>query len=246
MSPVLSTFFAMRDALAEKGKDAAMINPVVPVDLIIDHSVQVDYYGTPDCLEKNVQMEYDRNGERYSLLKWAQASFDNMRIVPPKSGICHQVNLEYLGQIVLKGDVEGENTAFCDTLVGTDSHTTMINAIGVMGWGVGGIEAEAVMLGQPYYMPIPEVIGLRLTGEIGEGITGTDVVLTVTELLRRNKVVEKFVEVFGGTEIPHTPRQSDHIKYVAGVRVNNGVLPCRRRDPQIYEKHQQSRTGSVC
>lgn len=188
---------AMRDALAEKGKDAAMINPVVPVDLIIDHSVQVDYYGTPDCLEKNVQMEYDRNGERYSLLKWAQASFDNMRIVPPKSGICHQVNLEYLGQIVLKGDVEGENTAFCDTLVGTDSHTTMINAIGVMGWGVGGIEAEAVMLGQPYYMPIPEVIGLRLTGEIGEGITGTDVVLTVTELLRRNKVVEKFVEVFG-------------------------------------------------
>ncbi|ADD68791.1 aconitate hydratase 1 [Denitrovibrio acetiphilus DSM 12809] len=188
---------AMRDALAEKGKKASLINPVVPVDLIIDHSVQVDYYGTPDCLDKNVAKEYERNSERYSLLKWAQASFDNMRIVPPRSGICHQVNLEYLGQIVLKGEVNGEETAFCDTLVGTDSHTTMINAIGVMGWGVGGIEAEAVMLGQPYYMPIPEVIGLRLTGEIAEGITGTDVVLTITELLRRHKVVEKFVEVYG-------------------------------------------------
>ncbi|PLX68692.1 MAG: aconitate hydratase AcnA [Denitrovibrio sp.] len=188
---------AMRDALAEKGKDAALINPVVPVDLIIDHSVQVDYYGTPDSLDKNVAKEYERNMERYSLLKWAQASFDNMRIVPPRSGICHQVNLEYLGQIVLKSEVEGEVTAICDTLVGTDSHTTMINAIGVMGWGVGGIEAEAVMLGQPYYMPIPEVVGLRLTGKIAEGITGTDVVLTITELLRKHKVVEKFVEVFG-------------------------------------------------
>ncbi len=190
---------AMRDALAEKGKDAALINPVVPVDLIIDHSVQVDYYGTSDSLDKNVAKEYERNMERYSLLKWAQASFDNMRIVPPRSGICHQVNLEYLGQIVLKSDVGGEVTAICDTLVGTDSHTTMINAIGVMGWGgVGGIEAEAVMLGQPYYMPIPEVVGLRLTGKIAEGgITGTDVVLTITELLRRHKVVEKFVEVFG-------------------------------------------------
>jgi len=188
---------AMRDALAEKGKDASLINPVVPVDLIIDHSVQVDFYGSEDSLDKNVEMEYQRNSERYSLLKWAQASFDNLRIVPPRSGICHQVNLEYLGQIVLKTDIDGEATAICDTLVGTDSHTTMINAIGVMGWGVGGIEAEAVMLGQPYYMPIPEVIGLRLTGEIAEGITGTDVVLTVTELLRRHKVVEKFVEVYG-------------------------------------------------
>lgn len=188
---------AMRDALAEKGKDASLINPVVPVDLIIDHSVQVDYYGTPDCLDKNVELEYKRNSERYSLLKWAQASFDNMRIVPPRSGICHQVNLEYLGQIVLKTDVNGEETAICDTLVGTDSHTTMINAIGVMGWGVGGIEAEAVMLGQPYYMPIPEVVGLRLTGKIAEGVTATDVVLTITELLRRHKVVEKFVEIYG-------------------------------------------------
>lgn len=195
--PGIVDLAAMRDALAEKGKNAALINPIVPVDLIVDHSVQVDCYGKSECLEENVRMEYKRNSERYSLLKWAQASFDNMRIVPPKSGICHQVNLEYLGQTVLRGQVNGEETAFCDTLVGTDSHTTMINAIGVMGWGVGGIEAEAVMLGQPYYMPVPEVVGLRLTGKIPEGITGTDVVLKVTELLRQHKVVEKFVEVFG-------------------------------------------------
>lgn len=188
---------AMRDAMAERGKDPSKINPVVPVDLIIDHSVQVDYYGTPDCLDKNVKLEYERNKERYTLLKWAQKSFDNMRIVPPKSGICHQVNLEYLGRTVLHGEVNGELTAYCDTLVGTDSHTTMIDAIGVMGWGVGGIEAEAVMLGQPYYMPIPEVVGLKLTGEISEGIDATDVVLTITELLRRHGVVEKFVEVHG-------------------------------------------------
>ncbi|MGE4319054.1 MAG: aconitate hydratase AcnA [Deferribacterales bacterium] len=188
---------AMRDALVDKGKDASMINPLVPVDLIVDHSVQIDYYGTPDALDKNVKLEYERNGERYAFLKWAQASFNNMRIVPPKSGICHQVNLEYLGQVVIRQQFNGEETAICDTLVGTDSHTTMINSIGVLGWGVGGIEAEAVMLGQPYYMPIPEVIGLKLTGKIAEGITGTDVVLAITELLRKTKVVEKFVEVYG-------------------------------------------------
>jgi len=188
---------SMRDAVAKKGKDPSVINPLVPVDLIVDHSVQIDFFGDKESLEKNLQMEYQRNEERYSVLKWAQESFDNLTIVPPSSGICHQVNLEYLGQIVQKGKLDGEKTAFCDTLVGTDSHTTMINAIGVMGWGVGGIEAEAVMLGQPYYMPIPEVIGLKLKGKISEGITGTDVVLKITELLRQNNVVEKFVEVFG-------------------------------------------------
>ena len=188
---------AMRDAIVEKGKDASMINPLVPVDLIVDHSVQIDYYGTDDAIDKNVKLEYERNGERYAFLKWAQASFNNLRIVPPRSGICHQVNLEYLGQGAIRREFNGEMTAFCDTLVGTDSHTTMINSIGVLGWGVGGIEAEAVMLGQPYYMPIPEVIGLKLTGKIAEGITGTDVVLAITELLRKTKVVEKFVEVFG-------------------------------------------------
>ncbi|RXJ81574.1 aconitate hydratase AcnA [Arcobacter sp. F2176] len=195
--PAIVDLASMRDAIAKEGKDASLINPLVPVDLIVDHSVQVDFNGTEDSLDKNVQMEYKRNEERYSVLKWAQVSFDNLRIVPPRSGICHQVNLEYLGQIVQREEKDGEKIAYCDTLVGTDSHTTMINSIGVMGWGVGGIEAEAVMLGQPYYMPIPEVIGLRLSGEIKEGITGTDVVLAITKILREYKVVEKFVEVYG-------------------------------------------------
>lgn len=195
--PAIVDLASMRDAITKQGKDSKLINPLVPVDLIVDHSVQVDYYGSSDSLEKNVEKEYQRNSERYSVLKWAQKSFDNLQIVPPKSGICHQVNLEYLGQIVQKEEIDGSKVAYCDTLVGTDSHTTMINAIGVMGWGVGGIEAEAVMLGQPYYMPIPEVIGLRLSGEIKEGITGTDVVLAITQILREYKVVEKFVEVYG-------------------------------------------------
>ncbi|WP_022850003.1 aconitate hydratase AcnA [Limisalsivibrio acetivorans] len=188
---------AMRDAVDDMKKDPSVINPLVPVDLIVDHSVQVDYFGSKDSLEKNVALEYERNGERYSVLKWGQKAFSNFRIVPPSSGICHQVNLEYLGKVVDTREIDGESVAICDTLVGTDSHTPMINAIGVMGWGVGGIEAEAVMLGQPYYMPIPEVVGLKLTGKIKEGITGTDVVLTITELLRKHNVVEKFVEVFG-------------------------------------------------
>lgn len=188
---------AMRDAVNEQGKPASLINPLVPVDLIVDHSVQVDYYGTADSLDLNVKKEYERNSERYKLLKWAQKSFSNMRIVPPNSGICHQVNLEYLGEIASVRELNGEHTVICDTLVGTDSHTTMINCIGVMGWGVGGIEAEAVMLGQPYYMTIPEVVGVRLVGKVAEGVTGTDVVLYITQLLRKHKVVEKFVEFFG-------------------------------------------------
>lgn len=188
---------AMRDAVKEAGKNPAIINPLVPVELIVDHSVQIDYFGTDDSLEKNVEIEYKRNGERYTVLKWAQDAFKNVIIVPPSSGICHQVNLEYLGKVVDTREIDGETVAVCDTLVGTDSHTPMINSIGVMGWGVGGIEAEAVMLGQPYYMPIPEVIGLKLTGEISEGITGTDVILAITELMRKHKVVEKFVEAFG-------------------------------------------------
>jgi aconitate hydratase len=195
--PGIVDLAAMRDAVNDTGKDPKLINPLVPVDLIVDHSVQVDYFGSDDSLERNVDMEYKRNGERYQVLKWAQKAFENVRIVPPSSGICHQVNLEYLGKCIDTREIDGEKVAICDTLVGTDSHTPMINAIGVVGWGVGGIEAEAVMLGQPYYMPIPEVIGLKLTGTIAEGITGTDVVLTITELLRKHKVVEKFVEVFG-------------------------------------------------
>ncbi|MFH2218694.1 MAG: aconitate hydratase AcnA [Pseudomonadota bacterium] len=191
--PAVVDLAAMRDAIKALGGDPMKINPLVPVDLVVDHSIQVDYFGTADSLTKNVAKEYERNGERYALLKWAQKSFSNFRVVPPNSGICHQVNLEYLGQVIM---VEG-GLAFPDTLVGTDSHTTMINGIGVMGWGVGGIEAEAVMLGQPYYMSIPEVIGVKLTGELTEGVTATDLVLFVTELLRGHNVVEKFVEFFG-------------------------------------------------
>ena len=195
--PAVVDLAAMRDAVKDMGGDPTKINPLVPVDLIVDHSVQVDYFGTPDALTKNVAKEYERNSERYALLKWAQKSFDNFSVVPPNSGICHQVNLEYLGQIVIAENQGNGVTAYPDTLVGTDSHTTMINGIGVMGWGVGGIEAEAVMLGQPYYMSIPEVIGVRLLGELQEGVTATDLVLSVTEMLRNHGVVEKFVEYFG-------------------------------------------------
>ena len=195
--PAVVDLAAMRDAVHDLGGDPAKINPLVPVDLVVDHSVQVDYFGTPEALTKNVAMEYERNSERYELLKWAQKSFDNFSVVPPNSGICHQVNLEYLGQIIISQNSGNGAAAYPDTLVGTDSHTTMINGIGVMGWGVGGIEAEAVMLGQPYYMSIPEVIGVRLVGDLQEGVTATDLVLKATEMLRNHGVVEKFVEYFG-------------------------------------------------
>ncbi|MFH1993029.1 MAG: aconitate hydratase AcnA [Pseudomonadota bacterium] len=195
--PAVVDLAAMRDAVQDLGEDPMKINPLVPVDLIVDHSVQVDYFGTRDALQKNVAKEYERNRERYALLKWAQKSFNNFRVVPPNSGICHQVNLEYLVQVVMTAEFDGKAIAFPDTLIGTDSHTTMIDGIGVMGWGVGGIEAEAVMLGQPYYMSIPEVIGVKMVGALNQGITATDLVLVVTELLRKHNVVEKFVEYFG-------------------------------------------------
>ncbi|MDH4205903.1 MAG: aconitate hydratase AcnA [Desulfobacteraceae bacterium] len=195
--PAVVDLAAMRDAVKDLGGDPMKINPLVPVDLIVDHSVQVDHYGTKDSLEKNVAKEYERNGERYALLKWAQKSFDNFRVVPPNSGICHQVNLEYIGHVVMAQKQNDGWAAYPDTLVGTDSHTTMIDGIGVVGWGVGGIEAEAVMLGQPYYMSIPQVVGVRLVGELEKGVTATDLVLVITELLRKHKVVEKFVEYFG-------------------------------------------------
>lgn len=195
--PAVVDLAAMRDAIKDLGGDPGKVNPQVPVELVADHSVQVDYSGTKDSLQGNVAKEYDRNNERYSLLKWAQKSFDNFKVVPPNSGICHQVNLEHLGRVMITDGSNDEQYAFPDTLVGLDSHTPMINGIGVMGWGVGGIEAEAVMLGQPYYMSIPEVIGVRLTGELQIGITATDLVLTLTELLRKQNVVEKFVEYFG-------------------------------------------------
>jgi len=188
---------SMRSAVAKMGKDPKVINPLVPVDLVVDHSVQTDYYGTSDAHIKNVQKEYERNSERYRLLKWAQQNFSNFRVVPPNSGICHQINLEFLADVVSIKEMDFGSLLFCDSVVGTDSHTTTINGLGVMGWGVGGIEAEAVMLGQPYYMSIPEVIGVELTGTLNMGVTSTDIALALTERLRTEKVVEKFVEYFG-------------------------------------------------
>lgn len=191
--PAIVDITSIRSEVARRNKDARLINPQVPVDLIIDHSVQVDFFGTDYAYLRNVELEYDRNNERYALLKWAKSSFKNFNVLPPGLGICHQVNLEYLAQVVtVKNGI-----IFPDTLVGTDSHTPMVNGIGVMGWGVGGIEAEAVMLGQPIYFMLPEVIGLKITGKLREGTTTTDLVLAVAELLRRKGVVDKFVEVFG-------------------------------------------------
>ncbi len=195
--PAVVDLAAMRSAMARFGKDPKAINPHVPSDLVIDHSVQVDFFGTVYAFAKNVELEYRRNRERYQLLKWGQNALDSFRVVPPGQGIIHQVNLEKLAQVVMTARVDGETVAFPDSLVGTDSHTVMINGLGVLGWGVGGIEAEAVMLGQPYYMLAPRVVGFKLTGELPEGATATDLVLTVTEMLRKHGVVGKFVEFYG-------------------------------------------------
>ncbi len=195
--PAVADLAAMREAVKEKNKDPQIINPLSSVDLVIDHSVQVDKFSTPDSLKKNVEIEFQRNAERYSFLKWGQQAFDNFRIVPPGTGICHQVNLEYLSKVVWKEKFEDKNYIFPDTLVGTDSHTTMVNGLSVLGWGVGGIEAEAGMLGQPISMLIPEVIGFEITNKLPEGTTATDLVLTVVKMLRDKGVVGKFVEFYG-------------------------------------------------
>ena len=200
--PAVVDLAAMRSAVARLGGDPRRINPLVPVDLVIDHSVQVDFFATPDALQRNAEIEFQRNRERYEFLKWGQKAFNNFRVVPPMTGIVHQVNLEYLAQVVLARPLTSDSDraefiAFPDTLVGTDSHTTMINGLGVVGWGVGGIEAEAVMLGQPMDMLLPDVVGFRLQGRLREGVTATDLVLTVTQMLRQLGVVDKFVEFFG-------------------------------------------------
>jgi aconitate hydratase len=195
--PAVVDLAAMRDAIRDLGGDPRRINPLQPADLVIDHSVQVDQFGTPTAFMFNAQKELERNRERYALLRWGQEAFDNFRVVPPDTGIVHQVNLEYLASVVFQGGEDGRPGAYPDTLVGTDSHTTMINGLGVLGWGVGGIEAEAAMLGQPMSMLIPEVVGFKLTGRLREGATATDLVLTVTEMLRRKGVVGKFVEFYG-------------------------------------------------
>ena len=194
--PAVVDLAAMRDAMRHLNGDPAKINPLVPVDLVIDHSVMVDFFGSADAFKKNVELEYERNKERYEFLRWGAGAFNNFRVVPPGTGICHQVNLEYLAQTVWTKD--GRTTqAYPDTCVGTDSHTTMVNALGVLGWGVGGIEAEAAMLGQPVAMVIPEVIGFGFKGKLKEGVTATDLVLTCTQMLRKRGVVEKFVEYYG-------------------------------------------------
>jgi aconitate hydratase len=195
--PAVVDLAAMRDAMEEIGGDPAAINPLVDVDLVIDHSVQVDAFGNERAFAVNAERDFERNRERYSFLKWGQRSFDNFRVVPPATGICHQVNLEYLSQVVYSRENGGVLQAYSDTLVGTDSHTTMVNGLGVLGWGVGGIEAEAAMLGQPISMLLPQVVGFKLSGELPEGATATDLVLTVTEMLRERGVVSKFVEFFG-------------------------------------------------
>jgi len=195
--PVVVDLAAMRDTVRKAGGDPKRINPLVPVDLVIDHSVMVDAFGSKDALETNIELEFKRNEERYRFLRWAQTAFDNFRAVPPSTGIVHQVNLEYLASVAATKTVGGETLVFPDSVVGTDSHTTMINGLGVLGWGVGGIEAEAGMLGQPLYFVMPEVVGFRLTGKLAEGATATDLALTVTQMLRKKGVVGKFVEFFG-------------------------------------------------
>src|SRR5947209_7681895 len=195
--PAVVDLAAMRDAMTHLGANPEKINPLNPVDLVIDHSVMVDHFGTAKAFGENVEREYERNMERYRFLRWGSSAFNNFRVVPPGTGICHQVNLEYLAQTVWVNEDLGHAVAYPDTVVGTDSHTTMVNGLSVLGWGVGGIEAEAAMLGQPYSMLLPEVIGVKLSGKLKEGITATDLVLTVTQMLRRRGVVGRFVEFFG-------------------------------------------------
>ena len=195
--PAIVDLAAMRDAMKQLGGSPDKINPLVPVDLVVDHSVQVDKYGTLDAFAFNSAKEFERNRERYAFLKWGQKAFQNFRVVPPETGICHQVNLEYLASCVMSSESNGKTQAYPDSVVGTDSHTTMINGLGVLGWGVGGIEAEAAMLGQPSSMLIPDVVGFKLSGQLKEGVTATDAVLTVTEILRKRGVVGKFVEFYG-------------------------------------------------
>src|SRR5437868_2394324 len=195
--PAIVDLAAMRDAMKRLSGDPTLINPLQPAELVIDHSVQVDEFGTPQAFQLNSELEFLRNKERYAFLRWGQTAFRNLAIVPPDTGIVHQVNLEYLARVVFVHEMNGHRTAYPDTLVGTDSHTTMITGLGVLGWGVGGIEAEAAMLGQPVSMVIPQVVGAKLTGKLREGATATDLVLTITEMLRKHGVVGKFVEYFG-------------------------------------------------
>jgi aconitate hydratase len=221
--PCVVDLAAMRDAMKALGGDPKKINPLIPAELVIDHSVQVDRFASSTALDDNAKIEFERNKERYGFLRWGQEAFDNFKVVPPRTGIVHQVNLEFLARVAFSTEIDGQWHVYPDTVVGTDSHTTMINGIGVLGWGVGGIEAEAAMLGQPSTMLIPEVIGFRLTGKLPEGATATDLVLTVTQMLRKRGVVEKFVEFFG----PTAGRSRHHCQYGTGIRRYLRHLPDR-------------------
>ncbi len=245
--PAVVDLASMRSALAAMGGDPKRINPVVPADLVIDHSVQVDYSGTSEAFGLNVKREFERNRERYALLRWAQEAFEDFRVVPPGTGIVHQVNLEYLASVVHRRDEAGRFLAYPDTLVGTDSHTTMINGLGVVGWGVGGIEAEAVLLGQPYYMLLPEVVGVRLFGALPEGATATDLVLRAVEMLREHGVVGRFVEYFGpglsnltlpdrATLANMAPEYGATCGFFPVDDVNLGFLRGSGRSPELVER----------
>lgn len=224
--PLLADIAAMRGVAKRAGKNPKKIEPLVPVDLVVDHSVQIDYFGQKDALDLNMKLEFQRNNERYQFMKWGMQAFDTFKVVPPGIGIVHQVNLEYLARGVHKKQGEDGTVYYPDTLVGTDSHTTMINGIGVVGWGVGGIEAEAGMLGQPVYFLTPDVVGVELKGKLREGVTATDLVLTITEMLRKEKVVGKFVEFFGeGTKTLALPDRATIANMAPEYGATMGFFP---------------------
>src|SRR6266481_3756942 len=231
--PSLADLAAMRSVAARLGKNPKVVEPLVPVDLVVDHSIQIDHYGAKNALDLNMKLEFKRNQERYNFMKWAMQAFDTFRVVPPGIGIVHQVNLEYLAPGVHKSK---EGVCYPDTLVGTDSHTTMINGIGVVGWGVGGIEAEAGMLGQPVYFLTPDVVGVNLTGKLPEGVTATDLVLTVTEMLRKEKVVGKFVEFFGaGTASLSVPDRATIANMAPEYGATMGFFPVDEKTIVYFE-----------
>src|SRR5471030_496035 len=233
--PLLADIAAMRGVAKRAGKDPKAIEPLVPVDLVVDHSVQIDYFRQKDALDLNMKLEFQRNNERYQFMKWGMQAFDTFKVVPPGVGIVHQVNLEYLARGVHKKTVDGDTVYYPDTLVGTDSHTTMINGIGVVGWGVGGIEAEAGMLGQPVYFLTPDVVGVNLTGALRGGVTATDLVLTVTELLRKAKVVGKFVEFFGeGTSSLAVPDRATIANMAPEYGATMGFFPVDAKTIDYY------------
>ena len=234
----------MREAMKRLGGDPKKINPLAPVDLVIDHSVQVDYFGTADAFHKNSEIEFERNVERYAFLRWGQTAFDNFRLIPPDTGICHQVNLEYLAPVVFRVNKDGAHFAYPDTVVGTDSHTTMINGLGVVGWGVGGIEAEAALLGQPIIMLIPEVIGFKLHGRLPEGATATDLVLTVMQMLRKKGVVGKFVEFYGpGLSNLSLADRATIGNMAPEYGATIGFFPDRRRNAALLDAYRPRSTS---